>query len=98
MKNRIKKIEEVIEVIYIKELLGLTIYENLDSYTELNIEVQELRQLALNYEQSVLSKQTYDNTQLIDKINSIHGICMTIEEYRPSRLLFNEGIMNIDIL
>ena len=57
MKNTIKKIEEIVENLYIQELLGLTIYENLVRYTELNIEVQELRQIALNYELLILSNK-----------------------------------------
>lgn len=99
MKNTIKKIEEIVEKLYIQELLGITIYENLDRYTELNIEVQELRQIALNYELLILSNKPVDKTPLIEKINKIHGICITIEEYRPSRLLFNEqGILDNEIL
>ena len=99
MKNTIKKIEEIVENLYIQELLGITLYNSIHNYVQLNNEVEELRQIALNYELLILSNKPVDKTPLIEKINKIHGICITIEEYRPSRLLFNEqGILDNEIL
>ena len=99
MKNTIKKIEEIIESLYIKELLGITLYDNIHNYVQLNNEVEELRQIAFDYELLILSNKPADKTPLIEKINKIHGICITIEEYRPSRLLFNEeGILDNEIM
>lgn len=101
MKNTIKKIEEVIESIYVKELLGVSIYDRLHIYTVLNDEVQELRRTALDYELKVLSNQPYNDIRLklVERINAIHTIALTIEDYRMSYLFFNDqGMLNEELI
>lgn len=100
MKNTIKKIEEIIECIYIKELLGVSIYDRLHIYTDLNDEVQELRKIALDYELQLLSNKPCNDLRLmvIDKINSIHVIALTIEDYRMSCMFFNEGVLDSELI
>ena len=101
MKNTIKKIEEIIESLYIKELLGITIYDKLNKYTNLENEVQELRKIALDYELQLLSNKPCNDLRLmvIEKINSIHVIALTIEDYRMSYLFFNDqGMLNEELI
>lgn len=98
MKNTIKKIEEIVENLYIQELLGITLYNSIHNYVQLNNEVEELRQIALNYELLILSNKPVDKTPLIEKINKIHVMLIEIEDYRMSNLLFNEQGLDIEIL
>ena len=98
MKNTIKKIEEIVENLYIQELLGITLYNNIHNYVQLNNEVEELRHIALNYELNVIINKTAEKTPLIEKINKIHVMLIEIEDYRMSNLLFNEQGLDIEIL
>ena len=89
-----KELKYIVADIYVKELLGVGLYENLSLYPHLQLECDELLDIALKYEESIYSKNkdTLLKTKLINKILSIHNICLDIDKYRVSYILFNENM------
>ena len=90
-----KELKSIVADIYVKELLGVGLYENLSLYPILKKECDELLNIALKYEESIYSKNKdyiLLKNKLIDKILSIHNICLDIDEYRVSYILFNEDM------
>ena len=89
-----KELKSIVADIYVKELLGVGLYENLSLYPHLQLECDELLDIALKYEESIYSKNkdTLLKTKLINKILSIHNICLDIDKYRVSYILFNENM------
>lgn len=87
------KLEELVKLIYIKELLGLNLFESIEEYPSLNAECNELIGIATTYEDMVLTKKnTADIKQILtDKIISIHTIALTIPDYRFSRIFFDDN-------
>ena len=100
MRKKIKKIEEIVDFLYIREIVGETIFDNLSNYPELAAECAELKQLALEYELLILSKQPAEHLKspILDKILSIHNISLGIKKYRVSYIFFNENLELIDNL
>lgn len=89
-----KELKSIVADIYVKELLGVGLYEDLSLYPQLQKECNELLDIALRYEESIYSKNkdTLLKNKLIDKILSIHNICLDMDEYRVSYILFNEDM------
>lgn len=88
-----KELKSIVADIYVKELLGVGLFEDLSLYPQLQKECNELLDIALKYEESIYSKNKdyiLLKNRLIDKILSIHNICLDIDEYRVSYILFNE--------
>ena len=90
-----KELKSIVADIYLKELLGVGLHKNLSLYPQLQKECNELLDIALKYEESIYSKNKdyiLLKNKLIDKILSIHNICLDIDEYRVSYILFNENM------
>ena len=100
MRTRLKKIEEIVEFLYIKELVGETLYHDLHNYPDLKQQTAELFNLALEYEKLILSKQPAEHLKepILDKVATINNIALGIEKYRQSKLFFNEHGQLIDLL
>ena len=100
MKARLKKIEEIVDFLYIREIVGETIFDNLSNYPELAAECAELKQLALEYELLILSKQPAEHLKqpILNKVLSINNISLGIEKYRVSYIFFNENLEITDLL
>lgn len=84
--------EEIVDFLYIKEVLGETLYNELNQYPDLKQQTAELFKLALEYELLILSKQPAEHLKspILDKVLSIHNISLGIEKYRQSQLFFDE--------
>ena len=100
MKTKLKKIEEIVDFLYIREIVGETIFDNLSNYPELAAECAELKQLALEYELLILSKQPAEHLKqpILNKVLSINNISLGIEKYRVSYIFFNENLEITDLL
>lgn len=100
MRKKIKKIEEIVDFLYIREVVGETLYDELHLYPQLKEECDALSKLAIEYELAVLTKQPAEHLKspILDKILSIHNISLGIKKYRVSYIFFNENLELIDNL
>lgn len=86
-----KKLKELVNILYTKELLGLNIYEHINEYPQLITECDKLAVLAFNYEVEVIGKQiTTSRKSLEETINNINSIASTIPTYTRSQIFFDE--------
>lgn len=89
-----KELKSIVADTYVKELLGVGLYEDLYLYPQLQKECDALLDMALRYEKLIYSKNKdyiLLKDELIEKILSIHSICLGIGKYRISYILFNEN-------
>lgn len=93
MRKKINKIEEIVDFLYIRELVGETLYEELHTYPTLKYECEQLSNMAVEYESAILSKQPFQHlkSSILEKILYIHNICLGMEKYRVSNILFEDG-------
>ena len=100
MRKKIKKIEEIVDFLYIREVVGETLYDELHLYPNLKEECDELSKLAVEYELAVLTKQPAEHlkTPILNKILSINNIALGIEKYRVSYIFFNENLELTDLI
>ena len=86
-----EKMKKVVETLFIKELLGTYIYENLEKYPVIQPDIEQLRNESYTLEIMALNGDiSYYNqlgkvTLLMEKIN---GILSGFEGYRKSKILF----------
>lgn len=86
-----KKLKELVNILYTKELLGLNIYEHINEYPQLITECDKLAVLAFNYEVEVIGKQITTSRKLLEEtINNINSIASTIPTYTRSQIFFDE--------
>lgn len=87
-----KKLKELVEKIYVKELVGVNIFEHIADYQQLNNECNQLIDVACKYEVAVITKQEYVTLKLEveKKINTIHQLASAIPMYRMSHIYFND--------
>ena len=100
MRKKVNKIEEIVEFLYIRELVGETLYDDLHTYPTLKYECEQLSYMAVEYESAILSKQPSQHLKspIIEKILYIHNICLGIEKYRVSNIFFDENLELIDLI
>lgn len=86
-----EKMKKVVETLFIKELVGTNIYENLEKYPVIQPDIEQLRNESYTLEIMALNGDiSYYNqlgkvTLLMEKIN---GILIGFEGYRKSKILF----------
>ena len=86
-----EKMINVVETLFVKELLGTNIYENLEKYPVIQPDIEQLREESYTLEIMALNGDiSYYNqlgkvTLLMEKINSILS---GFEGYRKSKILF----------
>lgn len=86
-----EKLKKVVETLFIRELVGINIYENLENYPVIQPDIEQLRNEAYTLEIMALNGEiSYYNqlgkvTLLMEKIN---GILSGFEGYRKSKILF----------
>lgn len=87
-----KKLKEIVNILYIKELVGQNIYEKLNSFPQLYLVCEELADVAYNYEVSILMGNTNIDIrkQVEEKILIIHQIATDVADYRQSGIYFDE--------
>lgn len=91
--SNMKELKSIVADTYVKELLGVGLYEDLSLYPQLQKECDVLLDIALKYEKSIYSKNKdyiLLKDELVEQILSIHNICVGIDKYRVSYILFNE--------
>ena len=87
-----KKLKELVNILYTKEIVGKNIFEILHQYPALNIECNKLAVLAFNYEVEVINKQiTTSRKSLEETIININTIASTIPTYRQSQIFFDDA-------
>lgn len=98
MKIDTEKLKKVIDVLYIKEVLGINLKERLNEYPEIQGKCIELSNIALEYEILTLSKS--DNgivkQRVKEKIIEIDSLCIQIPIYRRSLIFFDENLKFVD--
>lgn len=86
MKEKQKILKKIIDKLYVNELLGINLYESLDLYPNIKVEVDKLIELVTNNLLNLDDEQTYiyvdEQVILIDKL------CRELDNYYPSDLLF----------
>lgn len=87
-----KKLKNVVETLFIKELVGINIYENLENYPLIHPDLDNLRDEAYTLEIMALNGEiSYYNqlgrvTVLMEEISSKLS---EFKEYKKSKILFN---------
>lgn len=87
-----KKLKNVVETLFIKELVGINIYENLENYPLIHPDLDNLRNEAYTLEIMALNGEiSYYNqlgrvTLLMEEISSKLS---EFKEYKKSKILFN---------
>ena len=98
MKIDTEKLKKVIDVLYIKEVLGINLKERLNEYPEIQGKCIELSNIALEYEVLTLSKS--DNgivkQRVKEKIIEIDSLCIQNPLYRRSLIFFDENLKFVD--
>lgn len=85
-----KKLKEILEKIYIEELIGRSVYNSHNNDT-LEIECEKLRVIAYEYEVMRMKKLNCEEVrkQVEEQIDRVHTIAMTLPNYRKSKIYFN---------
>lgn len=88
-----EKLKNIVIFLYPQEVVGKALWEEIHLYPQLQIECDELSNLAMEYETLILSKQAYQHLKqpILEKVLYIHNISIGIEKYRQSRLYFDES-------
>ena len=88
-----KKLKEIINKIYIEELVGKNVFNNLHEYEELNNTINKLFELVLNYETKRLKKiNDLDlRFEVKDMMILVDGMAQNIPNFRRSLIFFNEN-------
>ena len=99
MKPNKEKLREVVKLLYVKELLGKPLFQELHLHPELQEDCNELIETAMQFELCVLNKKDYSQlkNQMKNQILSIHNIAKNLEKYRQSLLYFNENLEFVDL-
>lgn len=98
MKIDTEKLKKVVDVLYIKEVLGINLKERLNEYPEIQGKCAELSSYALEYEILTLSKTDNESARqkVEDKILEIDLVCSQIPIYRRSLIFFDENLKFVD--
>ena len=82
----------ILNLIYVKEILGTALFENLHLYPQLQQQCNELLDIGLEYEINVLEQKEHQHLkkEVEDKIITIHLSCLGNNEYRQSLIYFDE--------
>lgn len=85
-----KKLKEIIEIIYVEEILGRSIYNSHNNDT-LDGQCDKLRNVAYEYELKRLKKMNCEELRLevSEIIDDVHRIAKTLPNYRQSKIYFN---------
>lgn len=99
MKTNIEKMRKIINLIYIKEIVGVPIFEKLHTFPVLQEYCNELMEVAIEYEVAILNNDGNNLKETVkDKILTIHQYCLTMVDYYPSRLLFDDNHSWTDLI
>lgn len=87
-----KKLKELVNILYTKEIVGKNIFEILHQYPELNIECDKLAVMAYQYEVEIILKTNNPATRKLveEQILVINSLASTLTEYRQSRIYFDD--------
>ena len=98
MKIDTEKLKKVIDVLYIKEVLGINLKERLNEYPEIQGKCDELVTYALEYEILTLSKTDNESVRqkVKEKIIEIDSLCVRNPLYRRSLIFFDENLKFVD--
>lgn len=99
MKIHKEKLQNLVNLLYVREIVGKNLFQELHLYPVLDKECKELTTIATEFEICVLNKKdgSYLKSQLKEKILSIHNIALGMEKYRQSLLYFNENLELVDL-
>lgn len=99
MKIHKEKLQNLVNLLYVREIVGKNLFTELHLHPQLEQECKELTAIATDYEIYVLNKKDGSQlkNQLKEKILSIHNIGLGIEKYRQSLLYFNENLELVDL-
>lgn len=99
MKIDEKKLKKVVELLYVKEIVGKALYEKINDYPTIKEKADELTDAALNLELSILTKN--DNYERLKE--STKEILLELDKmssenkfYRKSLLFFDENLNYVD--
>ena len=86
-----EKMKKIVENLFIRELVGINIYENLEKYPVIQPDIEQLRNEAYTLEIMALNGEISYYNQL-GKVtllmNSIHSKLRGYEDYKKSKILF----------
>lgn len=101
MKPNKERLRNVVNLLYVKEVVGKPLFQELHLHPELQDECNQLIEIATEFEISVLTNKKGDyfqlKNQMKNKILSIHNIAKTLKKYRQSLLYFNENLEMVDL-
>lgn len=99
MKINQEKLKDVVIRLYVREVLGKSLYTELYLHPQLIEVTNELTNAAMQFELCVLNKKPYSNEKEHVKqlILSIHNRVKNIEKYRQSLLYFDENGNFVDL-
>lgn len=101
MKIDRNKLKIIVRYIYVKEIVGKCLFESLASFPEIQKECDVLSDLAVSFEESVLTDGAdYEKLKndLSFQILSVHNICRNHSKYRQSLIFFDEFGNFIDLI
>lgn len=99
MKINEEKLKKVVSYLYVREVVGKQLYNELNDYPELQTECDKLIDMAIQFEIAILSKTDHSKykEQTSNQILYIHNIAKNIEKYRKSLLYFDEQGQMVDL-
>ena len=81
----------IVYLIYVKESVGTTLFDELAQYPQLFTVCNELCEIAVEYEIDVLLKKgNVRKEQVKNKLMTIDALGKTIPQYRQSLIFFDE--------
>lgn len=86
MKEKQKILKKIIDKLYVTELLGVNLFESLDLYPNIKIEVDKLIELVSDNLLNLDDEQTY--IMVDEQVILIDKLCRKLDNYYPSDLLF----------
>lgn len=99
MKIDEKKLKKVVELLYVKEIVGKALYEKINDYPTIKEKADELTDAALNLELSILTKNNnYERLKesTKEKLLELDKLSSENKYYRKSLLFFDENLNYVD--
>lgn len=99
MKIDEKKLKKVVELLYVKEIVGKALYEKINEYPIIKEKADELTDAALTMTIAILKKtknceQTKESTK--EKLLELDKISSDNKLFRKSLIFFDENLNYID--
>lgn len=87
-----EKMKKIVEKLFVRELVGINIYENIEKFPEISNDIQQLREEAYTLEIMALNGEISYYNQLGNVsllMKEIDSKLSVYKEYKKSKILFN---------